>query len=229
MQATSQTNALYEVGPSSFVSDWHTFPNATDVTIMTSVSGERSAGLLYVERESDGQTFDLELLNPDQSQGMASSMYTFLSGDQGRYRFVLRPSDEDVEAVRDVEIITPQNGSLAKHAIGSKYAGIIDLKTMNSVQPDTSRVFVFPNPSRGRVSIAVDLRHDRSQATNSNRRNVEVYILDQMGSEVLTMQCMETDLLHVDVDQLPQGVYNVLVRSNVDRKKHFAAPFVLLK
>lgn len=156
-------------------------------------------------------------------------MFTFLSGDQGRYRFVIRQSDEGVQPVRDVEIITPETGELAKHAFDARYAGIIDLKAMAGVHPTAAELWVFPNPTRERVSIAIDLDQEKSMSTSTSRRKVDVYILNQIGVEVLRLQCNETDLLHVDVDQLPQGVYNVLVCSTANRMKHLSTSFVLLR
>jgi hypothetical protein len=73
----------------------------------------------------------------------------------------------------------------------------------NAVKDNFNSIFVFPNPSKGQVSFALE---------NGIDNKVEVYNI--AGQKVYENNNITTNLVNQDFSAMPKGIYTVRVTNN---------------
>lgn len=205
--------------PRMFVSDWFDCMIATDLTFTTNVRGDEAAAKLFIERESDGKTIEIRVLQTDRPQDAEKRFYTVLGGEHSRYRFVLEPATEKTLGVMDVELMIPASAeAFRKSPQTSHYGGVIDLAAMNHTSLP-GKLNVYPNPTSDELSIVFDLRTMPEVPSNSaikthlsEKATIEIY--NAQGVEMCRTVCSAADAVHVSTAEWSIGIYTARIKTS---------------
>lgn len=206
------TDANTQTLPDKFASPWMELPDVSDLTFSSSVYGKAQAGTLYIERESDGERLEVEVMSSLRDKDVLRETYTFVGGADDRFRFVLEPAGKIMLGVKDVEIVMPEGNRLEKSSKIIRYSGLLDLNTMARTRSVSNSIHIYPNPASESTSIVFDLRSKEGLTADIQRASI--IITDLHGLEMGRMACLAVDAVSVNTAVWPSGMYNVTVRTD---------------
>lgn len=224
---------LQEPPPERFVTDWLSIGEARDVELASSVRGDKAAGTVAIERESDGMRLQLGVATTKQGSLTSRSRYT-LVGDRGdRYRFIVEPLIGGVYPVNDVEITDPASELTLRRtaAGGSQYLGLIDLREMRTANISQHTMTLYPNPAADNLCIAFDCRKSSVGSAPSDEATPQLTITISSihGELVWRATAAAAGAVHVDTSILAAGVYAVTLQKSLTLTPICSARLVILR